>query len=70
MRSHRARRLAVATVGAVLMLAGGVAAKPSHCRKDCKQEITNCLALVPKNEDCTGTRVKILSPAVSRDLST
>src|SRR5947199_982770 len=57
-RSHRARRLAVATVGAVLMLAGGVAAKPSHCRKDCRLEIANCLALVPKNEDCTGTRVE------------
>src|SRR5439155_14650534 len=40
------------------MLAGGVAAKPSHCRKDCKQEIRNCLALVPKNEDCTGTRAE------------
>ncbi|TMA34663.1 MAG: hypothetical protein E6J83_18090, partial [Deltaproteobacteria bacterium] len=48
----------MATVGAVLMLAGGVAAKPSHCRKDCEQEITNCLGLVPKNEDCTGTRVE------------
>src|SRR5437773_12368803 len=40
------------------MLAGGVAAKPSHCRKDCKQEIRDCLALVPKNEDCTGTRAE------------
>ena len=58
MRSHRARGLALATVGAVLMLAGGVAAKLSHCRKDCKQEITNCLALVPKNGDCTGTRAE------------
>src|SRR5437870_5645288 len=57
-RSHRPRRLAMATVGAVLMLAGGVAAKPSHCRKDCKQQIANCLALVPKNEDCTGTRIE------------
>jgi hypothetical protein len=57
-RSHRARRLAVATVGAVLMLASGVAAKPSHCRKDCRPEITNCLALVPKNGDCTGTRAE------------
>jgi len=57
-QSHRARRLAAVTVGAVLMLAGGVAAKPSHCRKDCKQEIRDCLALVPKNEDCAGTRAE------------
>ena len=45
--------LAVATVG--LMLVGGVAAKPRHCRKDCKQDITDCLAVVPKNKDCSGT---------------
>src|SRR5438094_169126 len=43
-------------VGAVLMLAGGAAAKASHCRKDCKQDIKSCLALVPPNKDCTGTK--------------
>ena len=30
--------LAVATVGLALILAGGVAAKARHCRKDCKQD--------------------------------
>ena len=50
--------LAGATVCLVLMLAGEVAAKPSHCRKDCKQDIKNCLALVPKNKDCTGTKAE------------
>ena len=34
------------------------AAAPSHCRKDCKQDIRNCLALVPKNKDCTGTKAE------------
>ena len=58
MQSHRARWLAVATVGAVLMLTGGVAAKLSHCRKDCKQDIKSCLALVPPNKDCTGTKAE------------
>ena len=48
--------LAVVTVG--VMLAGGVAAKPSHCLKDCKQDIKNCLALVPTNNACTGTKVE------------
>src|SRR5438552_12209329 len=51
---HRARRLAM--VGAVLMLASGAAAKASHCRKDCKQDIKSCLALLPPNQDCTGTK--------------
>ena len=46
--------LAVGTVGLVLMLAGGVAAKPSQCAKDCKQDIKNCLGLVPPNKNCTG----------------
>src|SRR5439155_8301414 len=50
--------LALATVGLVLLLAGGAAAKPSHCRKDCKQDISNCLALVPNNKSCTGTKVE------------
>ena len=50
--------LAVATVGLVLTLASGVAAKPSHCRKDCKQDIKNCLGLVPPNKDCTGTKAE------------
>src|SRR5437867_12778810 len=45
-------------VGLGLMLASGVAAKPSHCRKDCKQDIKNCVALVPKNKDCTGTKAE------------
>ena len=56
MKRHRARGLAAAMVGAVLMLAGGAAAKASHCRKDCKQDIKSCLALVPPNKDCTGTK--------------
>jgi hypothetical protein len=38
------------------MLAGEVAAKPSHCRKDCKHDIGSCRALVPPNKDCTGTK--------------
>src|SRR5437667_3397189 len=38
------------------MLAGGAAAKASHCRKDCKQDIKSCLALLPPNQDCTGTK--------------
>ncbi len=56
MKRHRARGLAAAMVGAVLMLAGGAAAKASHCRKDCKQDIKSCLALVPPHKDCTGTK--------------
>src|SRR5207253_1580729 len=35
-----------------------VAAKPSHCAKDCKQDIKNCLALVPNNRSCTGTKAE------------
>src|SRR5438046_2811759 len=50
--------LAVATVGLNLILAGGVAAKPSHCAKDCKQDIKNCLTLVPPNKNCTGTKAE------------
>src|SRR5579862_246030 len=50
--------LALATVGLVLLLAGGVAAKPSHCAKDCKQDIISCLALVPTNKSCTGTKAE------------
>src|SRR5437762_1297840 len=57
-QGHRARRLAAAMVGAVLMLVGGAAAKVSHCRKDCKQDIKSCLALVPPNKDCTGTKAE------------
>src|SRR6185503_12896529 len=49
--------VALASVGLTLLLVGGVAAK-SHCRKDCKQEITSCLALVPSNRSCTGTRAE------------
>ena len=36
----------------------GMAAKPSHCAKDCKQDIKNCLGLVPPNKNCTGTRAE------------
>ena len=50
--------LAVATVGLGLMLAGDVGAKPNHCRKDCKQDSKSCLALVPPNKDCTGTKAE------------
>src|SRR5439155_10117657 len=50
--------LAGATVCLVLMLAGEVAAKPSHCRKDCKQDIKNCLGLVPPNKNCAGTKAE------------
>src|SRR5438445_2945245 len=45
-------------VGAVLMLAGGAAAKASHFRKDCKQDIKICLAPVPPNKDCTRTKAE------------
>ena len=50
--------LAVATVCLIPMLASGVAAKPRHCAKDCKQDIKNCLGLVPPNKSCTGTKVE------------
>ena len=49
---------AVATLGLVLMLAGGGAAQASHCRKDCQQDIKSCLALVPPNKECTGTKAE------------
>src|SRR5205809_8130710 len=35
-----------------------VAAKRSHCAKDCKQDIKNCLGLVPPNKNCTGTKAE------------
>jgi hypothetical protein len=47
--------LAVATIGLNLIVAGGVAAKASHCRKDCKPDISRCLAGVPTSKSCTGT---------------
>src|SRR2546426_9006284 len=50
--------LAGATVCLVLMLAGEVAAKRSHCAKDCKQDIKNCLGLVPPNKNCTGAKAE------------
>src|SRR5690242_7575907 len=50
--------LALTTVGLVLLLAGGVAAKPSHCATDCKQDIKSCLALVPTNTSCAGTKAE------------
>src|SRR6059036_3691731 len=49
---------AVATLGLVLMLAGVAAAQASHCRKDCQQDIKSCLALVPPNKECTGTKAE------------
>src|SRR6266576_2795193 len=49
---------AVATLGLVLMLAGGAAAQASHCRRDCQQDIKSCLALVPPNKECTGTKAE------------
>jgi len=49
---------AVATLGLVLMLAGGGAAQASHCRRDCQQDIKSCLALVPPNKECTGTKAE------------
>ena len=36
----------------------GMAAKPSHCPKDCKQDIKNCLALVLTNKACTGAKAE------------
>src|SRR5438067_1112402 len=36
----------------------GMAAKPSHCAKDCKQDIKNCLALVLTNKACTGAKAE------------
>src|SRR5437870_3642159 len=50
--------LAAVTVGLNLILAGGVAAKRSHCAKDCKRDIKNCLGLVPPNKNCTGTKAE------------
>jgi hypothetical protein len=49
--------LILASLGFVSMLAGLVAAR-SHCRTDCKEEIAECLALVPSNKECTGTRAE------------
>jgi len=40
------------------MLAGVAAAQASHCRKDCQQDIKSCLALVPPNKECTGTKAE------------
>ena len=38
---------------ALLGYRSGVAAKASHCPKDCKQDIKSCLALVLTNKACT-----------------
>ena len=55
-KADRSAAPTVAVVVLSLMFARGVAATPSHCTKDCKQDIENCLELVPPNKDCTGTR--------------
>src|SRR5215470_3563899 len=43
---------------ALLGYRSGLAAKPSHCSKDCKQDIKDCLTLVPTNKSCTGTKAE------------
>ena len=43
---------------ALLGYRSGVAAKASHCPKDCKQDIKSCLALVLTNKACTGTKAE------------
>jgi hypothetical protein len=50
--------LAVVWVGLLMMFPGAVLAKPSHCQKDCKQDIKTCLGSVPPNKDCTGTKTE------------
>ena len=50
--------LTLATATLNLILVWEVAARPSHCRKDCKQDSKSCLALVPPNKDCTGTKAE------------
>jgi streptogramin lyase len=55
-KAGRSAVLAVAVAVLSLMFARGVAAKPSHCINDCKQDIKSCLGLVPPNRDCTGTK--------------
>src|SRR5439155_20848980 len=51
-------RAAIAA-GLGLLLTGSFAtAKPGHCRKDCKQDIEHCRALVPTNADCAGTKAE------------
>src|SRR5512138_1445622 len=56
--TDRATRTTVTlgTAAALLALAAAVAARPNHCRKDCKPEIAGCLAAVPANRTCTGTK--------------
>src|SRR6266566_655195 len=58
MRTAPALIVAVILAVTTLFDVWEVAAKPSHCRKDCKQDIKNCLALVPPNKNCTGTKAE------------
>jgi hypothetical protein len=48
--------LVVASVAFMLALAGTTAARANHCRKDCKPAVSDCLARVPSNKRCTGTK--------------
>src|SRR6185369_11980127 len=48
--------LVVASVAFMLALAGTTAARGNHCRKDCKPALKDCLALVPSNTQCAGTK--------------
>ena len=57
-KAARAATLTGAVAVLSLMFARGVAAKPSHCIADCKGDIQSCLALVPPNKDCTGTKAE------------
>ena len=58
MRSAPALTVAVILAVTTLFDVWEVAAKPSHCAKDCKQDIKNCLGLVPPNKNCTGTKAE------------
>src|SRR4029450_10137083 len=44
----------LAMFGAVALLASRAGAGPRHCRKDCKQQVADCVALGPPNSEGAG----------------
>jgi hypothetical protein len=48
--------LALAALGLVTAPAGRAVARRSHCRRDCKVTVADCLALVPSNQACVGSK--------------
>src|SRR2546425_6897296 len=51
-------RAAMVAALSLLLTSNLATAKPRHCRKDCKQDIGHCRALVPTNADCAGTKAE------------